>query len=751
MGGGKSGGGSQTVGYRYYMTLQMVLGRGPMDEIVEIQVGDKTAWPFIEGSGSNYDSTITDDRVISINAPNLFGGDKAEGGIQGSLTLMMGKATQFYPQWVKNLLGGDVPDFRGTVTAVFDGLICALNPYPKPWKFRLRRILKGWDGPVWRPELAVIDLVADQTSGEATQRAIKAMNGAHILYECVTNRSWGRGYDRARINDVSWTAAAQTLKNEGFGLCLAWKRDGTIGEFIGEVIRHIGASMYVSRETGLLELKLIRGDYNPADLPLFDYNSGLLEVEEPETATLADAIGEVIVSYRSPMINEELQVRAQNLAVIQSGEGINTQKVSYPGLPNAGLAGRVAARDLKTQSIEQSRYKCKFDRRAWKLYPGAVFRISAPDKGISNLVLRAAKLQESDLINGEITCEAVIDVFGLPSTSFSSVEENAYTPPSKTPEVVSNRVLREATYYDVFLRTSVADRAYIEPTDTAIATIGSRANSLMLSYDILSKTGSEAYVSRNVETFAPTALLDGSLGPYDTTLIYKGGFDMGLVTDGMLVQLNNEIFVAADVTANPDGVSGTITLVRGVLDTIPASHANNARLYFLGDNVGTDLRDYAIGETVNVKLLSNTSDSQLDEALAPADTITLVGRQGRPYPPAGVVVKSGSNTYPCLNNPAVGSNFSVEWTHRDRVTQQDRPVGHWEASVGPESGVSYNLRFYATGGTLLASYAGLTGTSAAFTAADSGLIGNMRVELESVRGGYTSLQKYSFTMSRTLT
>lgn len=748
-GGGGKGGGSTTVGYRYYMTLQMILGRGPMDEIVEIKVGEKTAWPFVEGSG-RYASTVTNDASVYIDAPNLFGGDKAEGGIQGSLTVMMGSPWQIYPQWIKNLLGGLVSDFRGVVTAVFDGLICSLNPYPKTWKIRNRRALKGWDGPVWRPSLAVISLVTDSSVTNAADPAIKAMNPAHILYECVTNRSWGRGYARARINDASWTAAAQKLYDEKFGLCMAWKREGTLEEFVGDVIRHIGATMYVSRETGLLELKLIRGDYDIASVPLFDYNSGLLSVEEPETATLVDAVGEVIITYHNPVTDEDLQRRAHNLAVLQTSEGINSQKVSYSGLPTAALADRVANRDLKVQSTEASRYTCKFDRRAWKLYPGAVFRISAPDKGISNLVLRAGKLEESDLVKGDITCEALIDVFGLPAQSFSEIENGAYVPPSKTPEVISDRLIREATYVEVYQRTSPADRAYIEPTDTTIATIASRSNPLMLNYEILTKTASEEYVKRNTESFAPTALLDGTIGPYNETINFKAGRDLGLVHDGMLIQVGNEIMVASDVTVNPDGVTGIMELTRGIQDTLPISHVDNAKIFFLGDNVGSDLREYALGETVKIKMLSATSDAVLNEAAAAEDTIVLGGRQGRPYPPGAAVVTTAGGSVGVYSSPAVGAEFSISWAHRDRITQQDRAVGHWESSIGPEAGVTYNVRFYNTAGTLLDSRTGISGSGISFTAADTLIFGNLRVELDAQRGGYTSSYKYSFTMSRTL-
>lgn len=744
-GGGGKGGGSTTVGYRYYMTLQIALGRGPIDQVVHIKVGDKSAWPFIEGSGGNYDSVITDDRSTSIQAPNLFGGDKSEGGVEGSLTCMMGHPWQIYPGWMKSLLGGLVPDFRGTATLIYDGLVSTLNPYPKTWWIRVRRILRGWDGAVWQPSLATIYLVTESTFGDATDRNIWAMNPAHILYECVTNRSWGRGYSRSRINEASWLAAAQTLYNEGFGLCIAWKREGTLDEFIGEVIRHIGATMYVSRETGLLELRLIRGDYDPNSIPLFTYNTGLLEVDTPETATLADAIGEVIVTYHNPTTNEDMQVRAQNLAVIQSGEGVNTQKVNYPGLPTGSLAARVAQRDLKAQSVEQSRYKVKLDRRAWKLYPGAVFRISAADKGISNLVLRAGKLSESDIISGEIECEAVIDVFGLPATAFSPPEEGGYVPPSKTPEVVSNRLVREATYVDVFRRTSVADRAYIEVTDTAIATVGSRSNSLMLGYEIWSKTALESYVNRGTETFAPTALVNGAIGPYATTILIDNGFDLGLVNDGATIQINDEIMIVEDVTLATGNTSGTLTVKRGVYDTIPAAHANNSRIFFLDESLGNDFREYVIGETVNVKLLSTTSDGRLDIALAPEDTVNLVGRQGRPYPPGDVRV----DATPCFNEPTVGEEFIIEWAHRDRITQQDIAIAHSEPSVGPEAGVTYNVRFYDDLDALLEEFTGITDNFAIFDDTFEPE-GDLRVELESERGGYKSLYKYSFTLTRTL-
>jgi hypothetical protein len=70
----------------------------------------------------------------------------------------------------------------------------------------------------------------------------------------------GLGYSTAEIG-ASFTAAADALYTEGFGLSLIWQQDSSIEEFIGSVLDHIDATLFIDRRTGLWELKLIRADY----------------------------------------------------------------------------------------------------------------------------------------------------------------------------------------------------------------------------------------------------------------------------------------------------------------------------------------------------------------------------------------------------------------------------------------------------------------------------------------------------------
>ena len=58
------------------------------------------------------------------------------------------------------------------------------------------------------------------------------MNPAHIIYECLTDRTWGRGYSSAEIDDASFRAAADTLYAENFGLSILWDQQQDIEAFI---------------------------------------------------------------------------------------------------------------------------------------------------------------------------------------------------------------------------------------------------------------------------------------------------------------------------------------------------------------------------------------------------------------------------------------------------------------------------------------------------------------------------------------
>lgn len=126
---------SQTVGYKYYVGMHMVFCHGPIDKILNFKVDSKEAW-----SGNGVASQIT------IDAPELFGGESREGGVQGVVDIEMGGPTQLQNSYLVSRIGSLMPAFRGVVGAVFRQFYMGMNPYLKNWSVTAKRTKIRQDG-----------------------------------------------------------------------------------------------------------------------------------------------------------------------------------------------------------------------------------------------------------------------------------------------------------------------------------------------------------------------------------------------------------------------------------------------------------------------------------------------------------------------------------------------------------------------------------------------------------------------------
>lgn len=567
----------------------MGVSRGPVDELCEIKVGDKTAW---RGS-------ITENGDITINTPNLFGGESGEGGIDGTLTAMFGEATQTAPVQLSSVLKTPMPGFRRMFTLFFDGVVTMMNPYPKPWKFRVRRALKGWDGDCWYPERCVIPVIRPTSSAEVQEppvgtvttqffqetpwslvegvrtitiddngpivsidfvqvtgdwqgegwytlglqegvhytrngnvltliepvdesisgfyapwnltisrpvqigytaiygygpgglgdALIKGMNPAHIIYECYTNREWGRGLPRETFDDASWRSAANRLFAEGFGLCLRWSRRDSINSFIQAVLNHIGGVIFTDRKTGKIKILLMRDDYRTETLPLFDVNSGLKSITENSVSMPVNMVNEVIVRYRDPVTNEDRMARANNIASVQASGGvINSVTIDFPGIPTAMLAAKVAKRELRVRSPSIRRYSITVDRRGFNLVPGGLLRVQDMARSIPDTVLRIANVDYGTQGKGEIQITAIQDVFGLPKKGYTTIGPPQWTPPNTRPCLSNHRVF-EVPYRSLYRQLSAADLAFVDNTSAYLGAVCQEGQPLNVGYNIAVKSG----------------------------------------------------------------------------------------------------------------------------------------------------------------------------------------------------------------------------------------------------------------------
>lgn len=732
----------QTIGFRYYLGLLSGLCRGPVNEFVEIQAAEKVAWK----------GTITDNTLSFIDKPELFGGEKKEGGLQGPFSVFMGAPDQVLPGAqtypgttsaltkgvtkklpdIKALIGtGLVSQFRGVVTVWFDGFVSAMNPYVKEWKFRVRRWDAGWwnDDP-WYPEKALILMAGGK---------VKAMNAAHIIYECCTNPEWGRGLDASRMDDNAFTYAANTLCAEEFGVCLIWYRKEDVEVFIKKVCDLVGGVVYTDRETGLVVFRLVRDDYEIDDLPLFTPDSGLVDVRDDDAASADTSYNEIIGTGLDPITNQPFQMRAQNLASFQSQQDVSSLDQDYKGIPTKELLSRVVLRDLRANAVGLKRYNVVLDRRGWRIAPGMPFKISDPKRGIGVVVLRAGEIDDGNMLDGRINIKCVQDVFGLPETSFVTPVVSTWTPPPAEALPATEGRLVEASYRDIYLAAGSGD-AEAAPIDAAyVGQLAVAPNASSYQYDLATQAdGDDGFEVRSTGSFTGNAKLAANITPLQTEfeITDPSSFDEENLEQALFIE--DELVRFDDY----DEDTMTVTVTRGVGDTIPQSHPAGARLWTIDDDLVFDEREYTEGETVSSKVLTRTSSDVLEVSSAPTMTVELVARQGRPYPPADVEV-DGESIYELVGPYA---EPVITWAARNRITQGDVLIGHTEPTVAGEEGQEYVLRVY-DGSTLLRTVGpvpDLTWTYTAALQAEDSAPDVVRVELESVRDGIASWQHYNF-------
>lgn len=714
MGSGKK----VTVGYRYYMGLHMFLSHGPLDAILEIKSGGRTAW-----SG-----TQTKSGRIFIDAANLFGGDKREGGLRGDLDVMMGEVGQMPNDYLAAKQGARQPAYRGLAGLVYRcGMISANNPYVKPWHIKVRRVKKGWDGDAlpWHEAKAEVAL----SNGDI------GMNPAHIIYQCITSAAWGMQYGSGQIDDANFRAAADKLYAEGFGLCLEWTMAEGIDKFIQHVIDHIAGVVVEDPATGLIQLRLIRDDYDPNTLPLFD-ESNVNSVEEFTRPSASELINEIIVKYDSVATGNPASIAVQNLANIAARGAKNSETRAYPGIPTPDLATRVALRDLRAVSTPLAKVRMRVDRAAWKRLPGDAIRFSWSKLGVANLVLRVLRVNTGTLNDGTIEIEAAEDVFGLPAAGYVQQEPIGWTDPNTLPAPATNRVVGEASYYELQQRLTTTELAAVAPDAGYLSIVAARPSSDSIDYTIMTSSGGAGFAEAGIGDFCPTGTVTADVSPADTSITLDGVIDGDLVEPGGFAHIESET-IRIDAF---DVATGVATIGRGVLDTVAAPHPAGARVYFADGFTDTDNVERVDGETVNVKLLPSTGRGTLDATAAPQDAVVFDQRAYRPYPPGRLTIDGVA--YP---DTTATSTVAVAWAHRDRTLQNLQ--GDETGDIGPEPGTTYTVRVLNESGELADETTGIAGT--ALSVALASLPTNVAtIEVISTRGGLESRQaaRHTFTI-----
>ncbi|MEX2524436.1 MAG: phage tail protein [Gammaproteobacteria bacterium] len=712
------GGKSQeiTVGYKYYVGMHLAWCRGPIDNITEIRVGDRVAWQGETSGGT-----------ISIDEEELFGGEDREGGVSGDVDIEMGGEAQTANSYLVSQLGAAIPAFRGIVAAVLKRPYLGNIPRFKNWAATGRRTPNGWSG-------AGSGLIGNDA------------NPAHILYELITSKDWGMGYSESRVDVDAFNAARSTLASEGFGLSFLWTDENLdIEGFIQSVLQHIDASLYEDPTTGLWSLKLARDDYTVGNLQTLD-NTNIIEVLDYKVPGWGELVNEMTVTYIDGEDDEptwkERSVTIQNLAAlqIQGGQVINRTH-RYTGITKGALANRVCSRDLRQLSAPLAQMKLRLTSDQDAIRPGDVYLFSWPEYGITSMVIRIAKVNYGTLTDRAITVNAVQDVFSLVDSEFADPTPTDWIDPRSTPAPAPFRLLTEATYYQVAREVADSDAVLdgIDESSGFLVVNAVRPSSDAFNFLVMENVGGVYERIGPPGNFAPTTTITDDITPQQTVLPIDNSTateDLDLVEAGTWAYLDGEIVEVTDI----DIGAGTLTVNRGVIDTVPNAHSSGARIFFGQNFEATPTTEFVDSETANVRVLPSTSLGRLDVASAPTDNITFDSRFIRPYPPGQIRVNG--EDWP----EEVSGVPTLNWAHRDRTLQTAELIDQDAGPIGPEAGTTYNVRIRdGETGTSRRLVTGLTGDEYIYDEAkelnDGAALGHITWEIDALRDGYTNWQQ----------
>jgi hypothetical protein len=562
------------------------------------------------------------------------------------------------------------------------------------------------------------------------QAEIYDMNPAHMLREILTNAEWGYGYSPLDIDDDSFRAAADLWYGEDFGLSYFWD-DETVDleDMKNSVLDHVDAAMYVDRSTLLWTITPVRDDYDPDNLLELTDGIEVSSIDNYDKPQFLELVNLVTVNYYNTAIGGNASIPAPNAALfLQQGVRVAKTK-NYDMCRRSDLAARLASRDLNVESSPLSSCTVTANSTAKRLHRGSVFRLTSKAWNYDRTIMRVTGITTGDGTTRKVKIDCVEDRFGMPATSPVQPQPPAPPDPNGYPVPLTSRLVIEVPYAYLVDQEGQSQIDSALTTDPDIGYIGATAarTSGALNADMMLDAGA-GYEDVAVVDFAPFGTLSADIDQLATSFTLASYEDLDeIAVQGMWMQIDDEI--VGWTTRTDQTFSG---LLRGILDTVPAPHAAGAKVFFIQTYLDGPETQYGAGEALAVRLLPNAPHGQLDIALAQTDTVTMASRAIRPYPPANF--KINDEYYPAS---ITDTDIVVSFAHRDRVAQQDQPVDSFTADVGPEAGTTYTLRGYVEN-VLDDTISGVTTSPITWTPATTGLT---RVELESVRDGYTSTYK----------
>jgi hypothetical protein len=664
-----------------------------------------------------------DDGEVEVRVNGIMFPDQMAGGSQtGSVTLASYDAADVAtPGWgVSSALGTEsVPVTAGEGPVPFSA-VATMQPGDRA----LRVQIFSQGGIAVRVESLEVhwkepEVVFCDPDNEGL-RLLPNANPAHIIHETLVDGEWGKGEDPTRIDTATFTAAAQTFADEFFGLAFTWVRQGSVEDFIQQVLDHTRSMLFVHPRTGLWTLRPLRGDYDAAAvLAGRRLDPSNCVAKKRKRRAWGETVNEVVVKYTDPQTEEEASVAAHNLANIAIQGGVISETRPYPGIRDEWLAQFVADRDVTEAGHPLYSAEIETDRTFWDVVPGDVLAYSWPEDGITDMIVRVMKVDYGSPTDRKVKLSVVEDVFALEQTAYGPVQNSEWVSTRALPEPLDAEMVMAAPL--ALLSRSGYDVADVDANYPTVGVMllgtddDNQAIDVAVSGLVTRTDGSQTTDIITRVPAVPTAVLESALAEESSSTLtgtFVATLTLGSAEQGDLLligggEANQEIVVLGPYDTNAD----TWTVWRGIYDTVPTAWPAGTRVWVLPEFDGqNDPNERAAGETITYRLLPRMSEGRLAEANATAISYTATERPHLPLRPANVQIDGNGFA---LADFTSGATFpiSVTWANRNRTTEDQVALRWTQANVTPEAGQTTVIRVFDDTDALAGEITGLTGTS----------------------------------------
>ncbi|UIS73815.1 central tail hub [Pseudoxanthomonas phage PW916] len=717
-----------TVGYKYHVGLDLCWCLAGDDTVELLRLwSDKHT--FFQGS-------LTTQSSITVNLPNLFGGEEQRGGLVGTIDFYPGRFVEERNAYLAQKASPDVPAYVGQCRTVFRGSASTLA---SGFYFGTTTSVNAISAEMRRLSRKVHATYSVMPNGFD-------VNPMEFMYAAFTEKFGMPGTSTDDIDLPSWQACAEQLYNEGLGMSLLVQQGVTGKDLAEEALRIADGILYQDDESGKIIARLIREDYVVGDLPIFD-QSVVKELVSFNKTTWEQTYNQCRVTFKD-RANEyaDKAATAQDFANINFQQRVKNTDISVPGCFVNDEANQLAVRQLSLLSVPLFQIEIRCNRKASLMKPGDLFVFEYAPYGITNMVMRIQRIDKGLLTDGVVTINAVQDRFATALAVFAPPGGSGWVPiGSDAAPVVSRRIEEVPYWFAQFADTAPANdqgmlmALAVPPTSASVEfdadyTTGGDSGFtnpiriledapyygsglLTAAYaDTVGRTSGTDATGFTLELVSVPASMIDSNGTWDTT-------------GQMLLLVDNEYMSAANITDNGNGTYTFSGIRRALLDTDFETHALGARVYFVQQADGLLESYFNDASSWRVRLIDNTPTSTLDPAVATQNTVAMTRRMFRPAPPDYVTI-SGSRA---PGSVATGTTVTVAWRARNRKTTA--LVAYDASSETQEAGVDYGYRTRLNGGA----WSGYTYVSALTANISVGAVaGTWEVEVWSRRDGLLS-------------